>query len=85
MIFLRDLFATRQETSNELFCYKNRGTERYHWSKVPELYYNYIIPRPSSSNLLQKAELREQCFDQFTKSTLLFKLMTKNKNLYDLF
>ena len=83
MIFLRDLFGMRQELSNELYCYKNRGSERYHWSRVPELYYNYVIPRRSPSNLLQMTELHEQCFNQFTKSKL--KLLWSEENFFSLF
>ncbi len=72
MIYLRDLFGSRQEIPNELYCYTNRGTQRFHWSKVPALYYHYIMPpRPSSSFPL--TELHESCFDQFTKSIFFFK------------
>lgn len=74
MIFLRDLFNARQEMSNELYCYTNRGTERLHWSKVRELYNNYIIPRRPSLASLVSAELQENCFDQFTKRTNCFLL-----------
>lgn len=76
MIFLRDLFGSRQEMSNELYCYTNRGTKRFHWSKVPDLYYNYVIPRPPPSSLLL-TELRENCFDQFTRSNFFFTLNFK--------
>jgi hypothetical protein len=68
MIFLRDLFGVRQEVSNELYCYQNRGRERYHWSKLPALYYNYRIPRRSLASLLQPTELHEICFNQFIQS-----------------
>ncbi len=72
MIFLRDLFGARQEVSDQLFCYTNRGAERSHWSKIPDLYHNYIIPRRPSSQSLPYTELHETCFDQFTKSIFLF-------------
>jgi hypothetical protein len=75
MIFLRDLFADRQEASSELYCYTNHGSKRFHWSKVPELYYNYILPRRPSPNSLISTELHENCFDQFTKSNFLFNLI----------
>jgi len=68
MIFLRDLFASRQEISNELYCYINRGTQRFHWSKVPDLYYNYFFPRRPSTYSISSKELQENCFDQFTLS-----------------
>jgi hypothetical protein len=71
MIFLRDLFGYRSEIPNELYCYTNRGTQRFHWSQVPALYYNYKIPPPPPVGLLQSAELREKCFDQFTNGILL--------------
>lgn len=67
MIFLRDLFNARQEISNELYCYIHHGSERSHWSRIPELYQNYILPRRSSLASLVSAELQENCFDQFTK------------------
>jgi hypothetical protein len=68
MIFLRNLFASRKEISNELYCYTSRGTQRFHWSKVPDLYYNYIIPRRPSTYSISITELHENCFDQFTLS-----------------
>ena len=72
MMFLRDLFGLRQEISNELYCYTNRGAKRSHWSKIPDLYYNYIIPRRPASYSLLTTELHEKCFDQFTQSNILF-------------
>ena len=75
MIFLRDIFASRQETLNELYCYTSRGIQRSHWSKVPELYYNHILPQRASPKFPISTELRENCFDQFTKSIFLFNLI----------
>lgn len=72
MSFLRDLFGHRSELSNELYCYTNRGTQRFHWSKIPALYYNYIIPKKPPPNLYQSTELYEKCFDQFTNGIFLF-------------
>lgn len=72
MIFLRDLFNARQESSNELYCYTHHYSERSHWSKIPELFYNYIIPRRSSLTSLVSPELQENCFDQFTKRKIEF-------------
>lgn len=68
MVYLRDLFNSREEKSNELYCYSNGGTRRFHWSKVPELYYNYYLPRRPASYLTSLTELQENCFDQFTRS-----------------
>lgn len=75
MVFLRDLFGFREGNFSELFCYMNQGTLRFHWSKVPELTYKYKRPPRRPPNLLAAAELREKCFDQFTKSIFLFKLI----------
>ncbi len=82
MIFLRDLFAARQEISNELYCYSNRGTQRFHWSKVPDLYYNYLIPRRPSAKVFPPTELYESCFDQFTKSIFFLKRNRKRLILF---
>ena len=71
MTFLRDLYGLRQDSSSELFCYKNRGRERYHWSKLPELYLNYVFPKRPPAYSLQITELRESCFDQFVRSKFL--------------
>ena len=67
MIFLRDLFGVREELSNELYCYQNHGAERYHWSKLPQFYYNYRIPPRPIVRRIQLTELHEQCFHQFTR------------------
>jgi len=82
LIFLRDLFALRNEIANELYCYQNRALQRVHWSKVPDLYRNYILPRRPSFYTANQIELHENCFEQFTKrknSILLFFFLFKKK------
>ncbi|CAF2711723.1 unnamed protein product [Rotaria sp. Silwood2] len=66
MIFLRDLFDSRKENSNELYCYVSHNAQHSHWTQIPALYYNYKKKRPPS-RLLPLTELQENCFDQFTK------------------
>lgn len=72
MIILRDIFNSRQEYSNELYCYSHQTGKRFHWSQVPELNYNYVMPRRTPPKLIAAAELYETCFDQFTKSMFLY-------------
>ncbi|CAF5054155.1 unnamed protein product, partial [Rotaria magnacalcarata] len=67
MIALRDLFGSRQEIASELYCHLHEGGKRSHWSQVPELCYNYIMPKQPSPNSLATTELQEKCFAQFTK------------------
>ncbi|CAF0925920.1 unnamed protein product [Rotaria sordida] len=82
MIFLRDFFDSRKENSNELYCYISQSTQRLHWSQIPALYYNYIKPQRSLTQLLPSSELYENCFDQFTKKQYTINSNTDLQEFY---
>ncbi|CAF1572064.1 unnamed protein product [Adineta steineri] len=85
MLFLRDLFGYRQENPNELYCYTNHGANRFHWSQLPALYYNYKIPKRPSPNIFLSTELFENCFDQFTKERYTINSYTDLLEFYSYF
>ncbi|UJR31557.1 hypothetical protein I4U23_019044 [Adineta vaga] len=85
LLFLRDLYRHRQDVPEALFCYTNYGTQRFHWSQIPALYYDYQIPQRSSSNILRTTELHEQCFDQFTKARYTINSYTDLLEFYSYF
>ncbi|CAF2079131.1 unnamed protein product [Rotaria magnacalcarata] len=85
MIALRDLFGSRQEIASELYCHLHEGGKRSHWSQVPELCYNYIMPKQPSPNSLATTELQEKCFAQFTKEYYTVNANTDLLELYSNF
>ncbi|CAF1043794.1 unnamed protein product [Adineta ricciae] len=85
LLFLRDLYGLRHDVPEELFCYANYGTQRFHWSQIPALYYGYRIPQRSLSNVLLATELHEKCFEQFTKERYTINSYTDLLDFYSYF